>query len=507
MGRLAACFLILILAFSLCFPVFAADTTQDITSTTQIAGSGYRSFDFLFDKNTYTYQTSTGNTSITLENAAGMGSLYLLFNLEYGSYTITDTVTGQQFVAGQYSFLHEFVDLISAFGYAPTSVTLDFAKGSVRLSEIYVFSGTDTPDFVQKWQPPLEGGADIVLFATHGDDDHLFFAGLLPLYAKAKGCRVQVVYMTDHRNLTTIRTHEMLNGLWSVGVSAYPVFGGFADFWIGNKETTYAEYENNYGTTQEMLQEFVVRQLRRFRPLVAVGHDINGEYANGMHMVYTDLLIKALPLIGDPNFFPESAERYGLWQLPKLYLHMYKENSILMDYDQPMDILDGLTPFQYTQKYGFPCHKSQHGTVFWEWLNGYHGEITKATQIKNYNPCKFGLYHSTVGEDVAKNDFLENIITYAEQERLEQERLEQERLEQERLEQERLEQERLEQERLEQERLEQERLEQERLEQERLAKEQLLAQQQKIRITAIVSVLFLAIAILLFILQRKQKII
>ena len=45
---------------------------------------------------------------------------------------------------------------------------------------------------------------------------------------------------------------------------------------------------------------------------------------------------------------------------------------------------------------------------------------------------------------------MENITSYAEQERLEQERLEAERLEQERLEQERLEAERLEQERLEQ---------------------------------------------------------
>ena len=59
-----------------------------------------------------------------------------------------------------------------------------------------------------------------------------------------------------------------------------------------------------------------------------------------------------------------------------------------------------------------------------------------------------------MGEDVLKNDFIENIVTYAEQERLEQERLEQERLEQERLEQERLEAD-LEAKRLEQERLEQ----------------------------------------------------
>ena len=501
MRRPAVIFLCLFLLYSLCVPVFAAEDTTDITSTTCFTGSGYHSLDFLFDKNTDSYKTSSGNASITLENATGIASLYILFDLEYGSYTVTDTATGKQYIAGQQGILHEFLDLNTAFGYSPASVTLDFLDGSVRLSEIYVFSSTDTPDFVQKWQPPLEGGADILLFATHGDDDHLFFAGLLPLYAKAKGCRVQVVYMTDHRNITKVRTHEMLNGLWNVGVTAYPVFGSFADFRIDDMEATYTKYENDYGVSQEMLQEFVVRQLRRFRPLVAIGHDLKGEYGHGMHRVYADLLTKAAPLANDSSCFPESADTYGVWQLPKLYLHLYEENVISIDYDEPLEVFGGLSAFQVTQKYGFPCHNSQHQTDFVDWLYGYDRQITKANQIKSYNPSQFGLYRSTVGEDLLKNDFLENVIPYAEQERLEQERLEQERLEQERLEQERIEQERLKQERLEQERIEQERLEQKRLEQEQLQS------QQKRKAVYSIAIVFLAltIAILLLILWKNRK--
>ena len=167
-----------------------------------------------------------------------------------------------------------------------------------------------------------------------------------------------------------------------------------------------------------------------------------------MHRVYADLLVKALDITNDANQFPESAQKYGTYDIPKLYLHLYEENPIVLNYDIPLERFDGLTAFQVTQKYGFPCHVSQQGYMFTPWLYGHNKEITQATQITYYNPCKFGLYRSTVGEDVEKNDFLENIVTYAEQERLEQERLEQERLEQERLEQERLEQERLEQERL-----------------------------------------------------------
>lgn len=497
MRRPAILFLCFTLLLSLCIPVFATEeNTSDITSTTLITGSGYSSFAFLFDKDIDSYRTSADTASITLENPAGIGSLYLLFDLEYGSYTVTDTATGKQITAGQQGILHDYLDLNAAFGCSPTAVTLDFSSSSVRLSEIFVFSGSNTPSFVQKWQPPLEGNTDILLFATHGDDDQLYFAGLLPLYAKAKGCRVQVVYLTDHRNLTKARTHEMLNGLWSVGVTAYPVFGSFADFRIDDMDATYAEYQDTYGVSREMLQEFVVRQIRRFRPLVAIGHDLNGEYGHGMHRVYADLLTKAVPLVGDPSQFPESADTYGVWQLPKLYLHLYEENPITIDYDTPMEVFDGLSPFQVTQQYGFPCHKTQQWPIFVNWLYGYGREITKASQIKDYNPSQFGLYHSAVGEDVQKNDFLENITTYAEQERLEQERLEQERIEQERLEQERLEQERKEQERLEHERIEQERLEQERLQAE---------QKKKTVYCILASALCLAIVITLLILWKKRK--
>ena len=483
------------------------ETSVDITANTQFSGTGYSSFDFLADKNIDSYKTSSGNASITLSNPQGIAGLYILFDLEYGSYTITDADSGKQISAGTHGILHEYVDLATAFGYIPTSVTLDFSNGSVRLSEICVFSGSDVPDFVQKWNPPLEGGADIVLFATHGDDDQLYFAGLLPLYAKAKNCRVQVVYLTDHRNVTKARVHEMVNGLWAVGVTAYPVFGGFADFRIDDLEESYAAYKNTYGTSKEELQSFVVEQIRRFKPLVAVGHDLKGEYGHGMHMVYSDLLVKSLTMTNDPECFTESAEKYGTWELPKLYLHLYEENKITIDYDQPMEVFGGLSAFQVTQQYGFPCHKSQQWTGFVEWIYGYDREITKASQIKKYNPSNFGLYHSTVGEDVAKNDFLENVTTYAEQERLEQERLEQERLEQERLEQERLEQERLEQERLEQERLEQERLEQEQQDKDSHSQDLLAQPQQKALIPAVIILVLLLVllGVVLKVISKRKK--
>lgn len=395
---------------------------QDIRANTSISGVGYSDFAFLFDGATGTYRTSSEAAEITLENADGIGSVYLLFHTEYGSYTITDNATGAAITAGTYGFLHEYVNLAEGFGYCPTSVTLQFSNGSVKLSEIYVFSQGTAPDYVQIWEPSLDGGADIMLLATHGDDDQLFFAGLLPYYAGELDCRVQVVYLTDHRSgyVDNARMHEMLNGLWAVGVEAYPVFGRFADFRIDSLADTYYCYQNSYNTSKEELLGFVVEQIRRFRPQVIVGHDINGEYGHGMHQVYTDLLIQALDITNDPAAYPASAAAYGTWDVPKTYLHLYTENQIVLDYDQPLAYFDGLTAFQATQKLGYPCHKSQQYTWFTRWINGSNGEITKAAQITTYNPCYFGLYRTTVGNDVLKNDFLENITTYAQQAQMDQ---------------------------------------------------------------------------------------
>ena len=173
----------LCLCILLCMvPAVSAEAAADITTATTISGSGYDSFGFLTDKNIDSYKASGGDVTISLKNADGMAGLYLLFDLEYGAYTITDDSTGTVFTAGTLGILHEYIDLAAAFGSAPQSVTLRFTSGSVRLSELYVFSEGQLPDFVQVWNAPLDGKADIVLFAAHGDDDQLFFAGLLPYY-------------------------------------------------------------------------------------------------------------------------------------------------------------------------------------------------------------------------------------------------------------------------------------------------------------------------------------
>jgi len=404
------------------------DAAQNISGTGLVTEmSGFYSVDFLFNGRKVTGLTSDGNVTLTLAHPDGIGWLYFIFLKEYGAYTVINNDTGDRVTCGTDNFLHEVVDLCTLFGSAVSSVTVEFSNGPVGLCELYAYTPGYLPAYVQQWELPKEGKTDLILFSTHGDDDQLFFAGLLPCYS-ALGYEVLVVYMTDHRNNVQNRIHEMLNGLWAVGLRTYPVFGSFDDFFCNDLETAYTIFEQ-HGTTKDDLVGFITEQLRRYKPQVVVGHDFNGEYRHGQHMAYADSLAAALEAGKDPAEFPESAERFGTWDVPKAYFHLYEENPIVMDWDTPMEALDGMTPFEVTQLRGYPQHESQCNSWVSQWINGAGFSISKASQILTYSPCQYGLYKTTVGADVLKNDFFENLTSYKEQERLAEEaRLEAERL-------------------------------------------------------------------------------
>lgn len=171
-----------------------------------------------------------------------------------------------------------------------------------------------------------------------------------------------------------------------------------------------------YGWTREQMTGFVVEQLRRYRPMVAVGHDLNGEYGHYQHRAYALLLSDAVRISADPAQYPESAQAYGVWDVPKTYLHLYPENPICMDWDQPMENFGGMTPYEVTKNLGFKAHRSQQSG--WSW---YFSIYDTAASIEKYSPCEYGLYRTTAGDDVRKDDMFENLTSHAEQDRLEAE--------------------------------------------------------------------------------------
>ncbi len=412
----------------LLIPARAAEA--DYSETTWNA-RGFSDTSALFDSNRGTYTVANEEGVINLKNPKGIAYIYIEFDrlpeewaLKAGNRIIT---------CGQHGFLHEYLDLVSLFGKMPTTVGLKFPAGTV-IADVYGFTGGDLPDWVQNWDAPCEK-ADLMLLSSHSDDEQLFFAGILPYYAIERKMEVQVVYIVQHFEAggaqDHTRPHEQLDGLWKVGIRNYPVMSTFPDVYSEskNRDTAFKQAEKAFGAagvTYDDFKSYITECLRRFRPLVVVSHDLDGEYGHGTHVFCASALTEAIQLAAAGEQYPESAAQYGTWQVEKTYLHLYKENPITMDWDTPLESLGGKTPFQVTQE-GFGCHKSQQWTWFKRWIYGNNNEITKAAQIKTYSPCQYGLYDTKVGPDQAGGDFMENVLTHAEREEIARQEAEAER--------------------------------------------------------------------------------
>lgn len=321
------------------------------------------------------------STAINIEATEAFKSVYVIFNKPPKHWQISsDDLLKQQ---GTYGFMHELVELPDAV----KNVTLTI-QPDTEICDIYLYSDGALPSDVEVWEPPLYD-ADMLLIPTHADDEHLFFGGIMPYYAGQLGKKVQVAYLTNHYG-EWYRPHELLEGLWKVGIKAYPIIPEFNDYYSDNLEHARTLYN-----TDSML-EYQVMLLRRFTPEVVIGHDINGEYGHGVHRLNADLLMQAVELSGNPDNMPQSAEEYGVFDVPKTYLHLYDKNQLTMDIDIPLSNFNNKTAYEMAQE-GFLKHQSQ----------------TKYFSVEKkgkYDCRKFGLFRSTVGDDVLHNDFFENII-------------------------------------------------------------------------------------------------
>lgn len=386
-----------------------AQEAENLSSALLLEGDAFENTAFLKNGYDYDYKNAAANSKLTVSSEEEISSLYLFFLTPPEAYSLEDRSSGEKVLCDN-GFIHAFLNLEELFGHPCKELVISFEKGGQSLGELTAYSAGEIPSSVQQWEEPGDGKTDLVLFSTHGDDDQIFFAGLLPYYAGELGYQVQVCYFTGHQNNDLNRMHEMLNGLWAVGVRTYPVFGPFPDFRVDDLAACYTALES-YGYSREDVISYVTEQIRRFKPQVAVGHDLNGEYGHGQHKIYADCLAEAVEISKDPAAYPSSAEEYGVWDTPKTYLHLYGENAIVMDWDQPLEHFGGKTAFEVTQKLGLPCHDSQKGTYYPQWLKS----VNRADQLLDYSPREYGLFRSTVGPDQEKKDMFENVLTYAEQ--------------------------------------------------------------------------------------------
>lgn len=242
---------------------------------------------------------------------------------------------------------------------------------------------------VQRWEE-LPEKLDLVAVSAHQDDELLFLGGTVP-YACRMGKKVGMVYMTNGGRK---RYREAMDGMWTAGLKYHPVFFNWNDAKTSGLTGAESLWKRNNGGVDPRVT--IVRFIRHYKPDVIVTQDFNGEYGHFQHQLSARLWADAVQLCKDETFDPESAAQYGVWDVKKLYVHLYEENQIMMDWDQPVN--DG-TPFTYhiLAKDAFDKHHSQVTAFNYD----YHGA--------RYDNRVFGLYYTSVGPDEAKNDFFEHI--------------------------------------------------------------------------------------------------
>ena len=329
--------------------------------------------------------------------------LYLCFQKMPDTYVIQkqsgdDWVTVAE--SGEERFHHAFFELDGLKKIRIIS-TMD-KKNTMGFNEIYCFGEGEVPDWVQRWEKPVEK-ADLLFLIAHPDDELLFTGGAIPTYAVEKNKQVEVAYLSYSN---TTRRSEALNGLWAMGVRNYPVFGPFADRYAktGKVKDAYAEA----GGKQKVF-DWVNELFRRFRPEVVVTQAENGEYGHPQHKMVAEAAKECFSLAADASQSPESAQEYGPWQVKKLYLHLYGDEAdqTVFDWDQPLSSFGGKTGAELAAE-AFALHVSQKGMGAGKGAKFEEFKV-ETTGAKKYPYDHFGLQNSTVGPDEAKNDFLEHL--------------------------------------------------------------------------------------------------
>lgn len=362
----------------------SAAAAADITAQTSVTANGIETA-LLTDGSTV--KTAEGeNVTLTLQSEIPMGGIWLLYHDAPQGGMLNGEVP-----IGEHGFWSEYIPLGGA-----SAAELTFA--AVSICELYIYSEGELPSEVQRWEA---GGkaTDLMLFSAHSDDDQLFFAGLLPYYASRGDLNIRVcMFTTPYQDIS--RVHELLAGLWHCGLTVYPMILPYPDAYSESLATA-KQHQAGYGYPYDTILDDIRTLMNEYKPLVAVLHDFKGEYGHGQHLLATAAFVEAMETAGENDFVPE-----------KIYVHLYGENKLVLPIDEPLEALGGKSAFTVSQE-AFLYHRSQHWTWFYGWLYGEDVPITRAEQIKWYNPAYYGLYYSRVGMDTGANDMLENIETYA----------------------------------------------------------------------------------------------
>ena len=340
-------------------------------------------YSHLCDANYETNQFLTPQDNILLTSTTPFSALYIEFEQIASHFTITYEDTTQTIDP---TYLHEYIVLEKP----TTELTIQFTSNEI-VKDFYITDSSHPDPEIQIWQSIPDKEADILVFATHADDDILFLGGVLAEYGGERDLKVQVAYLCDFNLTHPIREHEKLDGLWTNGIRYYPVNGSFQDYYCLTLEEAEAFY------SYEDILNFVTTQIRRYKPEIVVTQDEFGEYGHGDHQILVKAVKEAVDHSFEESFQEESAKVYGSFDVKKTYLHLYKQNQIRLDLRKPLTAFQNKTALDVMNE-AFLKHVSQQGGPFY---------VTDDPNVVEYDAAAFGLYRSTVGLDTT-NDMTEN---------------------------------------------------------------------------------------------------
>lgn len=384
---------LLLSVFILAHPAHA-ETARDLTAQCAFSASkgSAKSFASLYN-HSYTHFWQAGKSHYNYlevrlpagETCSGVQIKWAAIN---PNWTIEILKDGKWTPIGECS--HEYLTTytplpgVSEFRIAAHNRVADY----LRINEITVLSPGELPPDIQVWEPTHEK-ADLLLLVAHPDDEFIFMGGLVPWYGAERRKKVVVAYLTES---TAERRTELLDGLWEAGLRNYPVTGKFHDRYSTSMETCYKR------DGKARIRNYTIELVRRFKPEVIVTHDIRGEYGHGMHKVCADAVINAVNSAGDASKHKDSADKYGTWEVPKCYIHLYEKDPVRFNWKTPLSAFGGRTAYDIACS-GFKRHQSQQKTEYEVYIDG------------PYDSQVFGLYRSTVGPDVSHDDLFENLDT------------------------------------------------------------------------------------------------
>lgn len=374
------------------------DQAKDIAEKCDFESSKFENGPkWLYDNNLKSrYYTEANDTENYLEivfpEGENVQGLYILWEKYLGEWDLWCSFGGEYELVGKYGaygFVQEYVDLPE--GATGAKIVISGEGNYLSILELEVYTQGELPESVHIWSKAPET-VDFLVISTHQDDEVLFFGGAIPYFTGEKNIDTLVVYMTFDQGR---RLHEACNALWYGGCRYHPEFAMFPDKYSKTIDDARKAWDEDEVTA------YLTKLVLSTRPTVILSQHTGGEYGHGQHQLTVHCLINAVENAANDSIVAQSYSQYKSWNTPKFYIHGHPDDysmKILWD-EIILESMGGITALDAAKK-SFKIHESQN----------YDGGFQIHYNNNRKSDCTlFKLYRSNVGEDIANNDFFENV--------------------------------------------------------------------------------------------------